>query len=186
MSRLDASALQRIEQALLVTGIDPKSLAARKLKPCAEATTLVPVGLGTDGRDKFLMPRAAQGWHAMRSAAVDAGVKLLLVSAFRSIEFQTVLIRNKLQKGAALDEILKVNAPPGYSEHHGGCAIDIGTPESAPLEEAFETTPAFAWLQANAARFGFTLSYPRGNPQGYLYEPWHWCHRRTPGDKRSS
>jgi zinc D-Ala-D-Ala carboxypeptidase len=177
MSRLDDGMRQRIEQALMVTGIDPQLPAARKLKPVPEAHAVVPVGLGTDGRDKFLVPRAAQAWHALREAASEAGVRLLLVSAFRSIEFQTHLIRLKLQKGQTLEEILRVNAPPGYSEHHGGCAVDIGTPDSEPLEEAFESTPAFAWLQDNAARFAFVLSFPRGNPQGYLYEPWHWCYR---------
>jgi D-alanyl-D-alanine carboxypeptidase len=174
VSRVD---LHRIEQALRVTGIDPAIIAARKLKPIGEAHELVPVGLGTDGRDKFLIARAAQGWHAMRSAASDDGIRLLLISAFRSIEFQAHLIRNKLQKGQLIEDILKVNAPPGYSEHHGGCAVDIGAQEIEPLEEVFETTAQFAWLAANAARFDFVMSYPRDNPEGYLYEPWHWCHR---------
>ncbi|MNW15580.1 D-alanyl-D-alanine carboxypeptidase [compost metagenome] len=47
------------------------------------------------------------------------------------------------------------------------------------LEEVFEQTPAFAWLQANADRFGFVLSFPRGNACGYLYEPWHWCYQQV-------
>ena len=44
----------------------------------------------------------------------------------------------------------------------------------APAEEAFEGTGAFDWLQRHAARYGFRLSYPRGNPHGIVYEPWHW------------
>src|SRR5690606_38685754 len=67
-----------------------------------------------------------------------------------------------------------VNAAPGYSEHHGGDALDIGTTGESPAEESFEHTAAFAWLQAHAGRFGFALSYPRDNPHGITYEPWHW------------
>ena len=47
-----------------------------------------------------------------------------------------------------------------------------------PLDEAFESTAAYAWLAKHARRFGFSLSYPRGNPEGFLYEPWHWRYRR--------
>lgn len=136
----------------------------------------MPVGLGTDGRDKLLAPAAARAWLRMRGAAARDGVELLLVSAFRSIDFQRALIEAKLQRGLSVDEVLRINAPPGYSEHHSGRAVDIGSAEVTPLEEDFEKTAAFAWLQKNARRYRFSLSYPRGNAQGFCYEPWHWCY----------
>lgn len=73
---------------------------------------------------------------------------------------------------------------PGYSEHHTGYAIDIGdgARPDTHLSEAFEDTPAFRWLEKNAARFSFELSFPRHNPQGVSYEPWHW---RFVGDRHS-
>jgi D-alanyl-D-alanine carboxypeptidase len=74
-----------------------------------------------------------------------------------------------------LDDILAVNTAPGFSEHHSGRALDLSTPGEAAAEESFESTSAFAWLCAHAARFGFVLSYPRDNPHGIVYEPWHWC-----------
>jgi D-alanyl-D-alanine carboxypeptidase len=111
----------------------------------------------------------------MRDAARADGVHLLLVSAFRSFEFQQALVRGKLDKGRSIDEVLAVNAPPGCSEHHSGRAVDIGSAGTPPLEEVFEETEAFTWLTRNAGRYAFTLSYPRGNAEGYLYEPWHWC-----------
>ena len=55
---------------------------------------------------------------------------------------------------------------PGYSEHHAGTAMDIGTPDQPPAEESFEATPAFAWLHRRGGDFGFALSYPRGNRHG--------------------
>lgn len=159
-------------------GIAADVVRSRRLPLHGEARRLTPVGLGTDGRDKVLVPGAAAGWSAMREAAAGDGCELLLVSAFRSYAFQARLIRDKLAKGRAIDEILTVNAPPGCSEHHTGRAVDIGTPGCPPLEEDFERTPAFAWLAAHAAAFGFRMSYPRDNAEGYLHEPWHWCWHR--------
>jgi D-alanyl-D-alanine carboxypeptidase len=112
----------------------------------------------------------------MRDAAGADGVDLVLVSAFRSIARQAELLAAKLAKGMTLEQALEYSAYPGHSEHHSGNAIDIGSPCAPPLEQEFETTPAFAWLTANARRFAFALSYPRGNPYGIAYESWHWCH----------
>lgn len=176
----------RVRSTLAALGAGEDVVAQRRLPLHAEATRLVYVGLGTDGRDKFLAPGAARAWQAMRQAAALQGVELLLVSAFRSFDFQVQLIRGKLAKGRSIDEILSVNAPPGCSEHHSGCAVDIGSRDTAPLEEEFECTAAFAWLGEHAGVYGFVMSYPRGNAQGYLYEPWHWCWRAPPKKPKPS
>lgn len=168
---------ERVRATLKALGAAEDLAQRRRLPLHADARRLAPVGVGTDGRDKFLTPAAATAWLAMREAAARDGVELLLVSAFRSFDFQLALIRGKLARGRHIDEIMTVNAPPGCSEHHTGRAVDIGDSATPPLEEAFEETKAFAWLTANAGRFGFSLSYPRSNRHGYLYEPWHWCYR---------
>jgi hypothetical protein len=128
------------------------------------------------GRAAWLCADTAAAWIRLRDAALADGVVLQLVSAFRHVAYQTRLFERKMARGQTVDEILRVNAAPGYSEHHSGRAIDITTPGSEPAGEAFEATPAFAWLQANASSHGFRLSYPRGNPHGVIYEPWHWMH----------
>jgi D-alanyl-D-alanine carboxypeptidase len=151
-------------------------VAARGIAPRPEAVDLVSVGPDMLGRERFLTPAAADAWNAMRRAAEDEGVTLLLVSAFRSVTYQWAIVTSKLAAGATLDQILHVNLPPGYSEHHTGCAIDIATPGAPPLSDAFEGTPAFAWLTRHASRWSFTMSYPRDNPHGIVYEPWHWFH----------
>ena len=97
------------------------------------------------------------------------------MSGFRSVSRQTEIFRSKLAVGEPAVRILSYVAAPGFSEHHTGRALDIGSPEHNELDEAFGDTGAFRWLEQNAARFGFTLSYPRGNPHGIAYEPWHWC-----------
>ncbi|MFN7904211.1 MAG: D-alanyl-D-alanine carboxypeptidase family protein [Pseudobdellovibrionaceae bacterium] len=57
---------------------------------------------------------------------------------------------------------------------HSGRAIDVYANGRAVLEEEFEATDAFDWLTKNAARFDFSLSYPRDNLLGIIFEPRHW------------
>lgn len=139
-----------------------------------DATDLVDVGPNLVGRMQQLTQRAAVQWQDMVAAAAADGVRLLIVSGFRSFDYQASLIRNKLAAGQEIGEILRVNAAPGFSQHHTGEAVDIATPGSRPLTEAFEETQAFEWLEKNAGKFGFSMSYPRNNPEGFVYEPWHW------------
>ncbi len=162
---------------LAALGIGEELIRARSLPLCAEAVELEVADLGEDGREHRMTPAAAAAWRAMKKAAAADGVVLRIGSAFRSIARQTEIIQGKLARGQSLQTILEASAPPGYSEHHTGCAVDITTDGVAPFEVQFETTPAFRWLKANAARFGFVLSYPPGNRHGYQYEPWHWCYR---------
>ena len=135
--------------------------------------------IGDDGREYRLTPAAAAAWRTMKQAAASDSVVLKLVSAFRSVDRQVEIVREKLAEGASIDEILSASAPPGFSEHHTGRAVDITSDGAAPLEIEFEQTPAFRWLSKNAGQFGFALSYPVHNPYGYDYEPWHWCFRPT-------
>lgn len=139
-----------------------------------EATELVEVGPNLVGRMQRLTPTAAERWRAIVAAAAADGIRLLIVSGFRSVAYQAALIRKKIEAGRSIDEILAVNAAPGFSEHHSGRAVDIATPGSRPLTEEFETTVAFRWLETEALRFGFSMTYPRDNPWGIAYEPWHW------------
>ncbi len=144
----------------------------------AEAGDLVEVGPNLVGRMQRLAPAAARRWADMVAAAADDGVTLLIVSGFRSYDYQAALIRKKINAGQSIAEILEVNAAPGHSEHHTGRAVDIATPGSRPLTEEFEDSAAFGWLGENAYRFDFAMSYPRDNPWGIIYEPWHWAMKR--------
>ena len=140
-----------------------------------EANELVEVGPNLVGRMQRLGPATAARWQQMVEAASGDGIRLLIVSGFRSFEYQAQLVRNKLEAGQSIEEILEVNAAPGFSQHHTGGAVDIATPGSRPLTEEFEESDAFAWLQENAGNFGFLMTYPRDNSFGFIYEPWHWA-----------
>ena len=113
----------------------------------------------------------------MCAAAARDGLVLLPLSGFRSVARQTVLIRAKLAAGQSLEKILRLVAAPGYSEHHTGRALDVGSPEDIALDEHFAQTAAFRWLRRHAGGFGYHLTFPRHNPHGIAYEPWHWCWR---------
>jgi D-alanyl-D-alanine carboxypeptidase len=146
----------------------------RGLPRYKEATLLEDVEPNVVGRMQRLAPDTAFDWRAMKKAAFDEGVELLMVSGYRSVADQAEIIRRKLSSGLDIAAILAVNAAPGFSQHHTGRAIDIATRGSRPLLEEFEQTAAFIWLKEHARSFGFRMPYGRGNTFGLAYEPWHW------------
>ncbi|BCL76808.1 peptidase [Jeongeupia sp. HS-3] len=158
-------------------GIDESVLAEKRLCLFDDASELVLAEVGDDDREWRLTPAATAAWQAMRTAAAGEGITLRIASAWRGIDRQAELIRSKLDRGETIDAVLERLAPPGCSEHHTGCAVDIYQPGGPVLETAFDTTAAFVWLSAHAGDFGFVLSFPPGNSYGYIYEPWHWCYR---------
>ncbi|WP_414583555.1 D-alanyl-D-alanine carboxypeptidase family protein [Scytonema sp. PCC 10023] len=128
---------------------------------------------------------AAQKFLEMVAAARSAGVVLVPISGFRSIKDQEQLFFSVgAQRNQTPAQRAAVSAPPGHSEHHTGYAVDIGdaAARATDLNPNFEKTKAYQWLQANAARFGFEMSFPKDNVQGVSYEPWHW---RFVGDRDS-
>ena len=64
-----------------------------------------------------------------------------------------------------------VSAPPGFSEHHTGYALDI-CDDTLVLDESFASTEAYRWLQDNARAFNFEMSFPESGQ--VAFEPWHW------------
>ena len=138
---------------------------------------LVDIGVDVFDRPQRLRTEAANAWMGLVEAASLDGVTVQLVSAYRSLEYQVDLIQRKVEAGESIGEILTHIAAPGYSEHQGGCAVDVTSPGIDSLTEFFEETQAFRWLVASAADYRFVLSYPRSNPYGVVYEPWHWCYR---------
>jgi zinc D-Ala-D-Ala carboxypeptidase len=157
-------------------GIDALAYAERSgLALQLEPTRLHLAGRDRYGRALWLQAAAAAAWQAMRAAAAAEGVALQAISGFRGHAYQRGIVERKLARGLRLEAILQVNAAPGFSEHHSGRALDIGTPGEPAAEESFEHSAAFAWLARRGGDFGFRLSYPRDNPHGIVYEPWHWC-----------
>lgn len=140
--------------------------------PEAPADTLTPIAPGL-----ALRTEAARSLQAMQRDAAAAGVDLRVLSAFRSLALQKQLFfAVKADRNQDARTRARVSAPPGFSEHSTGYAVDLGDGRlpATNLSESFEQSPAFRWLLTHANRYHFTLSFPRANRQGVNYEPWHW------------
>ena len=112
----------------------------------------------------------------MREEAKKDGIYLVFLSGYRSIKLQNEIFYSlKSIRNQEAAERARVSAPPGYSEHSTGFAIDIGdaTQRETDFETEFENTDAFKWLIKNAAKFHFKLSFTKDN-KFIDYEPWHW------------
>ncbi|MEM6450236.1 MAG: M15 family metallopeptidase [Cyanobacteria bacterium P01_D01_bin.105] len=124
-----------------------------------------------------LQPAAQQAVNEMLAKAKSEGIQLGVISAFRTLEDQDYLyFQLKAERGQSARTRAEVSAPPGYSEHHTGYAVDF-IDESKPdtqLQPSFEKTPAYRWLAKNAAFFNFEMSFPKNATSGVSYEPWHW------------
>ena len=77
-----------------------------------------------------------------------------------------------------IEQALKESARPGHSEHQLGTALDFRSAAGPPAWELddWAQTPAGAWMAEHAPRFGFVMSYPRGEEETvcYAYESWHY------------
>ena len=138
----------------------------------AEITSLMVLAPGIE-----LHQDAADAFLAMQESAAADGIDLRLLSGYRSVALQEqIFFEVASERNQTAEERARVSAPPGYSEHSTGYAVDLGDGESPEtnLSSDFAETRAFRWMQDHAARYHFTLSFPIGNPQGVNHEPWHW------------
>jgi len=83
-----------------------------------------------------------------------------------------------------IEAIMLWSALPGASRHHWGTDIDLIDRQAAPPGYRIQLTPEefapggpfaplAAWLEVNAARFGFFRPF-RGELSGVQPEPWHF------------
>lgn len=108
-------------------------------------------------------------YYLMKICALKDGVKLKIISGFRSYDYQEK-IYNIYVKEFGEEKTNTFSAKPGHSEHQTGLAIDI-----CEDSDKFIGTKEDIWLQKNSHKFGFIIRYPKGkeNITGYKYEPWH-------------
>jgi zinc D-Ala-D-Ala carboxypeptidase len=119
----------------------------------------------------------AEDLHHMAADARVAGAPIALVSGYRSHAQQQATFDYWVGVGG-YEQALRTSARAGHSEHQLGTAVDVTSEGgAAPWEYAdWATTPAGSWMAANAWRYGFVMSYPRGafDLTCYDYEPWHY------------
>jgi LAS superfamily LD-carboxypeptidase LdcB len=122
-----------------------------------------------EGSEIYILRSAHQPLVSMLEAAAGEGIPLRVESAYRSERYQKRIFRRMLDEGRTFADIVRYVAPPGYSEHMLGTAVDF-----FPSDWQFAATPAYTWLRENAHRFGFEETYSRDNPLAMPWEAWHW------------
>jgi len=123
----------------------------------------------TGQRGIYVTKSTRDAFVAMASEALKAGVRLEVDSGFRSHRYQKQILERVLARGVAFEQAMRRIAPPGYSEHITGEAVDL-----VPSAGAFGKTAAYEWLVGNAANYCFRETYPNSESSDYAWEPWHW------------
>lgn len=109
----------------------------------------------------------------------DGITNIWVQSAYRDEDLQEKLFNDKIAEyeraGKSREEAerltLQVINRPKTSEHNLGLAVDFNY-----VNEEFDETKAFKWLQENAEDYGFILRYRKDKEEitKVDYEPWHW------------
>ena len=121
--------------------------------------------------DQYLESHVYAHLTDMIDDAKSDGVDISVRSAYRSFDSQKNLkSAYTVRYGTGANTF---SADQGYSEHQLGTAIDFTSSENNDQLAGFDTTKAYAWLQKHAYKYGFIISYPKGNAY-YIYEAWHW------------
>jgi LAS superfamily LD-carboxypeptidase LdcB len=158
---------------------EQKSKYGYKAYPVAKASDLTSVATNM-GRTEVLNKDAAAAFNKMKQDAAKQGIDLSVVSGYRSVDVQQQLWDAQVAKQGSEQAAAQISAPPGYSEHQTGYALDIGQTSAggSDLNQSFQNTPAYQWLQQNAGKYGFQQSYT-GASGGTENEPWHWKYEGT-------
>ncbi len=127
----------------------------------------------------YLDERVAKAFRTMYTAALADGIELTLSAGYITPDRQTRKFNKQVQAymEQGLDqETAKAHAafivlPAGCSESNYGLAVDIGW-----QEDDFAESPVYAWLRANAAKYGFIERYTeeKVDVTHFHAEPWHW------------
>ena len=117
----------------------------------------------------YVTPATREAFVRMAEAAARDSVDLIADSGFRSPAFQRRIIRRRLAAGDSFARIVHMVAPPGYSQHHTGRALDL-----VPSEAVFAKTRTYRWLKKHAGQFNFHEAYPDSPDHRHPWESWHW------------
>lgn len=179
----DNSSEESSSKAPTVAAADKWKLRVANSENVLPADFSVETGLITPAyaRDQGMSfdARAVGDLNAMLAAANKDGVNLLVISCFRTLTKQTNLYNAEVQKWLnrgyseenAKAKAATIVAVPGTSDHNLGLAVDLNS-----VEESFENTKQFDWLQEHAAEYGFVMRYPKHKQEvtKIIYEPWHY------------
>jgi len=172
------SANEKCSETIKIDGVAypvPERWCGRKLEKSKRADSKnlarLPADLSLDSSKIYVTPETKKALVKMAAAAQNSGISLMIDSGFRSVWYQREIIRRRMQQGENYDKLITFIAPPGYSEHHTGRAVDF-----VPSEAPFAFTETYKWLKENAADFGFHETYPEDTTGTIPWESWHWVY----------
>ena len=133
----------------------------------------------------YLRNEVLQKFDQMYNAALEDGIKLIIISGTRSFTHQKYIWDRKWAKNilkmdsiSAVKEIMKYSSMPSTSRHHWGTDIDLNNLENSYFEKG-EGKKIFDWLGENAYKYGFHMTYDNQEETkrtGYKMEKWHWSY----------
>lgn len=140
----------------------------------------IPAKNTKDGSTLYIVKKAQAALVQLLAAAQKDGIILRVESGYRSNSYQKKIFSRMLGEGRDFDDIIRYVAPPGYSQHALGTAVDF-----YPSNWRFANLPEYSWLKKNGQKFGFRETYPKNNTLHYPWEAWHWCYadQVKPGSK---
>ena len=170
----DSTAVETIQLGETTYPVPPPWAGNRLHTPslAIDDFAMIPREHTRDGMQLYILKHAHPALINMLTAAREDGVELQVESGYRSPGYQRKIFLRMLDEGRTFDDIIRYVAPPGYSEHGLGIAVDF-----FPSNWEFANTAAYRWLAENASRYGFTESYPHANALHYPWEAWHWAYR---------
>lgn len=150
----------------------PEPWAGNRLFPTKrnlDELTQIPPEFALNSSEIYILAGAYESFIEMLAKAHEDGIELLAESAYRSINYQNRIFVRRMKQGHTFEETCRYVAPPGYSQHMLGTAIDF-----SPSDWSFAESPQYQWLQENGADFGFEETYSRNNRYHISWESWHW------------
>ena len=161
----------------IITVEDPENIAVMLNKNFALPLGYVPPDMVNIGGGRMMRKEAAEHFLSMTSEMNSLGLKLHVVTSYRSYQSQSRNFNNGLAR-AGRESAERQYARPGHSDHQTGLTVDVLQTSRFTFmtDPKFERTDEYAWLRENAHNYGFILRYPSEyrDIHGYIFEPWHW------------
>ena len=166
---------ENVVEVVTIDGVDyqiPEPWTGNRLFPTSlpiDALEQIPPDYAHKRSQIFLLAQALTPLLDMLQQAAADGIELQVESAYRSKSYQSRIFQRMLTQGRSFDDIIRYVAPPGYSQHMLGTAVDF-----YPSNWSFADTKQYQWLMEHAAEFGFEQTYSRYNRYRMPWESWHW------------
>ena len=129
----------------------------------------IPVKYTLNNTKLYIIKEAHDYLVKMLKSAEEDGIILRVESGYRSAGYQRRIYKRMISEGRAFDDIVRYVAPPGYSNHMLGTAVDF-----YPSNWRFADTEEYTWLKANGFKYYFEEVYSENNAKRLPWEAWHW------------